>query len=219
MATPYFQQRHDTVTSTQNVAREELVDLPVLVLARQQTEGRGRTGNDWQNAKRALAASMAMNLEPGDSRPLSLIAGVAAARATQGTRLKWPNDVMVEDDKVGGILVEKSGDVAVVGIGLNIWWPNAPPGMNALFDEDPGEDRFAEVGALWGAELMRILDAEEWPIDEYRTMCMTLGAEIKWEPHGNGRALDVSHDGGLIVDRDGKTETVYSGEIRHMRGV
>ena len=59
MATPYFQQRHDTVPSTQNLARNSLVDLPVLVLATSQTEGRGRTGSDWQNAERALAASLA----------------------------------------------------------------------------------------------------------------------------------------------------------------
>jgi biotin-(acetyl-CoA carboxylase) ligase len=124
---------------------------------------------------------------------------------------------MVGDDKVGGILVEKSGDMAVVGIGINLWWHEAPTGMAALFDEDPGEDRYAELGALWGAELMQLLDADEWPIDEYRNMCMTLGVEIKWEPEGMGRALDVSNDGGLVVDRDGKTEVVYSGEIHHLR--
>ena len=217
MATPYFQQRHDTVSSTQNLARDALKDLPVLVLAQRQTEGRGRTGNNWENATRALAASMAMRVDENESRPLSLIAGVAAQRATQGTSLKWPNDVMIQENKVGGILVERSGGVAVVGFGLNLWWPESPPAMSALSASDPGGDLYAEIGALWGAELMRLIDSEGWPIDEYRSGCVTLGREIRWEPEGIGVAVDVADDGGLIVDRDGQTEVVYSGEISHLR--
>ncbi len=217
MATPYFQQRHDTVPSTQNLARSSLVDLPVLVLATSQTEGRGRTGSDWQNAERALAASLAIHLDSSDRRPFSLMAGVAAIRATNGTSLKWPNDVLAAELKVGGILVERNSDVIVVGLGLNLWWPNAPSTMGALFEDDPGEDRHAEIGALWGAELMRIVDGPVWPIDEYRSACVTLGADIGWEPDHVGRAVDVAEDGGLIVDRGGETETVFSGEVRHLR--
>lgn len=217
MATPYFQQRLDTVPSTQNVARDSLVDLPVLVLARGQTEGRGRTGNEWLNAETALAASFAMHVDVSDRRPFSLMAGVAAVRATDDTSLKWPNDVLTAELKVGGILVERSGDVIVVGLGLNLWWPDAPSAMGALFDADPGEDRYAEIGGLWGAEFMRIVDGPGWPIDQYRSTCVTLGADVRWEPDNVGVAVDVAEDGGLIVERDGKTETVYSGEVRHLR--
>ena len=217
MATPYFQLRHDTVPSTQNVAREALEDLPVLVLARSQTEGRGRSGHEWQNAERSLAASMAIRLDESDRRPLSLMAGVVATRATEDTSLKWPNDILHSGAKVGGILVERSADVVVIGLGLNLWWPDAPTGMGALFQSDPGGDRHAEVGALWGAELMRIVDDDGWPIDEYRSRCVTIGNFISWDPDGEGRAVDVAHDGGLVVDRDGTHETVYSGEIRHLR--
>lgn len=217
MATPYFQQRHDTVPSTQNVARDALETLPVLVLARNQTSGRGRMGNDWWNAERALAASLALRLDRADRRPFSLMAGVAAIRATEGTTLKWPNDVLSSDLKVGGILVERSDDVVVVGFGLNLWWQQAPPATAALFDQDPGEDRYAEVGALWGAELMRIIDGNGWPIDEYRSVCQTLGRAVSWEPDNFGHAVGVAEDGGLIIERDGETETVYSGEVRHLR--
>ena len=217
MATPYFQQCHDIVPSTQNVARDALEELPILVLAKNQTEGRGRTGNHWWNAERALAASLAIHLERTDRRPFSLMAGIAAIRATEGTSLKWPNDVLLAGLKVGGILVERSNEVVVVGIGLNLWWPDAPAGSAALFDQDPGDDRYAEVGALWGAELLRLLDDEGWPIDEYRSICETLDCDVSWEPDNVGRAMDVAADGGLIVERDGKTETVLSGEVRHLR--
>ena len=217
MATPYFQLRHDTVPSTQNVARDSLEDLPVLILARSQTEGRGRMGNDWQNADRAVAASLAMRLDPSDRRPLSLIAGIAVVRATDRTSLKWPNDVLLDELKVGAILVERSDDVVVVGLGLNLWWLDPPAGMTALFEEDPGDGCYAEVGALWGAELMRIVDDDGWPIEEYRSICETLGVDVGWEPDNVGRVVDIAEDGGLIVDRDGTTETVFSGEVRHLR--
>ena len=218
MATPYFQLRRDTVPSTQDVAREALDDLPVLVLARRQTEGRGRVGNEWQTADRAVASSMALHLDPNDQRPFSLMAGVSAGRATEGTTLKWPNDVLLDRAKVGGILVERSGDVVVIGLGLNLWWPNAPEGAGSLYPEDPGEERFAEVGALWGAEIMRLVDDDGWPVDEYRELCVTIGREITWEPDGSGKAIDVANDGGLVVERNGLTETIHSGVVSHVRG-
>ena len=217
MATPYFQLRYDTVPSTQNVARDSLEDLPILVLARSQTEGRGRTGKHWQNAEQAVAASLAIRLDESDLRPFSLMAGVAATRATEETFLKWPNDLLFSEAKVGGILVERSSGVVVIGFGLNLWWPNAPSGMGALYRDDPGDDRYAEIGALWAAELMRIVEGDGWPIDEYRSRCVTIGSDISWDPAGAGRGIDISKDGGLIVDHDGLVETIYSGEIRHLR--
>jgi BirA family biotin operon repressor/biotin-[acetyl-CoA-carboxylase] ligase len=219
MATPYFQFRFDTVPSTQDIARERIDDLPVLVQATGQSEGRGRTGSEWINADRALAASLAIKLPESDQRPFSLMAGVAAVRATDdGASLKWPNDVMVGDLKVGGILVERSGEVVVIGLGLNLWWPDPPTGAGGLYEEDPGPERHAEIGGLWGAELMRLLDAEGWPSSEYKSDCVTLGRQISWEPGGSGRAVDVAPDGGLIVETsDGATATLYSGRVSHVR--
>lgn len=218
MATPYFQLRFEGVPSTQDVAREHIEDLPVLVIAAGQSAGRGRTGAEWINADRALATSLALRAAPDDRRPFSLIAGVAAARATDGTSLKWPNDVMLGALKVGGILVERSDDVVAIGLGLNLWWPDPPAGAAALYDDDPGEERHAEIGGLWGAELMRLLDGEAWPLDEYRDRCATLGREITWDRDGSGKAVDVAPDGGLVVEvSGGDTKTLYSGRVRHVR--
>jgi BirA family biotin operon repressor/biotin-[acetyl-CoA-carboxylase] ligase len=219
LATPYFQMRLERVSSTQDVARAKLEDLPLLVLAQGQTEGRGRSGSEWLTADRALAASLAFHHDSDEDRPLSLMAGVAAVRATHRTRLKWPNDVLLGDgSKVGGILVERSGDVTVVGLGLNLWWPAPPDGVSALFELDPGEDRYAEIGGLWGAELMELIDGSGWPADAYREVCMTIGRDITWEPHGAGKAVDVADDGALVVDsRDGETMALHSGAVLHVR--
>lgn len=199
------------------MARERLVELPVLVFAAEQTAGRGRSGSGWITADRALAASFAWHPEEDDDRPFSLMAGVAAVRAIPDGRLKWPNDVLVDGDKAGGILVERSAGVAVVGLGLNLWWAKPNPDMAALYGSDPGEEAHAEVGALWGANLAELIDSPGWPVDEYREMCVTIGQEIQWEPEGRGRALDVADDGGLRVETPHGVETIYSGAIRHVR--
>lgn len=220
MATPYFQLRLDSAPSTQDVARETLHSVApaaVLVIAARQTEGRGRGGVQWLTADRALAASLALRLEEGDDRPISLIAGVAVTCLGLDAALKWPNDVMVDGGKVGGILVEKTGDIAVVGLGLNLWWPGAPDGVHALYHDDPGEGRHLELGALWGAETMRLLEQPGWPRDLYKEVCSTLGREVTWEPDGQGRAVDVDQQGALVVETGGETITVNSGAVRHLR--
>ena len=208
----------DEVSSTQDVAREHLDQLPVLVIAASQTEGRGRMGAEWRNADRALAVSLAARLDPDDHRPFSLMAGISVVRTLPEVRLKWPNDVLKGEAKTGGILVERADGDVVVGFGLNLWWPSPPEGMVGLREQDPGPEVHRELGAMWGAELMRLLDGEGWPIHEYKEACATLGQKITWEAEGAGTAVDVSEDGGLVVElSDGGREVLYSGAVRHVR--
>lgn len=218
MATPYFQLRFDTVPSTQDVVRDELAQLPLLVIARSQTNGRGRSGAEWVSADRALAVSLGFRHGVNDHRPLSLLAGLAAVSVTKGTTLKWPNDVMSGQGKVGGILVERGGDHTIVGLGLNLWWPDAPTGIAALQEHDPGPAMYAEIGSVWGAEMMHLVETPGWPIERYREICDTIGKKIYWEPGGTGRAIDVDETGGLVVETPEGTKIVYSGEVRHVRG-
>jgi len=218
MATPYLQLRREEVPSTQDLARAELQRLPVAVIAERQTAGRGRTGAAWVTAPRALAVSVAFSTAEEDRRPLSLMAGLAAFRAIDGVSLKWPNDLVVDDLKVGGILVERSGGLAVAGMGVNLWWPQAPDGVGSLKDADPGPELHATIGGLWAAELLRLVDLDGWPISDYRAACVTLGREITWEPDGSGKAVDVNKDGELVVEQSGKLRAINSGAIRHVRG-
>lgn len=96
----------------------------VLLAAEEQTAGRGRRGRRWYSAP---GNGVTFSLSTAIKKPaagLSLVAGVAAAKALRGlgvTRvaLKWPNDLVVDGAKLGGILVETRGNVAVVGIGIN----------------------------------------------------------------------------------------------------
>ena len=217
MATPYLQLRREEVTSTQDVAASELDRFPVVVISQRQTTGRGRSGAGWVTAPRALAVSVAFEADSEDDRPFSLIAGVAAARVMADIGLKWPNDLLLGTDKIGGILVERSERRVVAGLGVNLWWPEPPTGTGALCEADPGESLHSELGALWAADFLQLVDSPGWPREEYRSRCATVGKEVAWEPEGRGLAVDISDEGGLVVEREGKQTVVWSGAVRHLR--
>jgi len=112
--------------STNDLALQS--SLPVLIAAEAQTAGRGRRGRRWHSAP---GAGITFSLGRRVRRPvrelaaLSLVAGVAAARAlhalgVHAARLKWPNDLVVDGAKLGGILVEtRNGGHAAIGVGIN----------------------------------------------------------------------------------------------------
>src|SRR5687768_14521915 len=112
-------------TSTNDLALK--AQSPVLVAAEEQTAGRGRRGRRWHSAP---GAGVTFSLGRRIRRPvrelaaLSLVAGVAAVRALRAMGvdnacLKWPNDLVVDGAKLGGILVETRTGIAVIGIGIN----------------------------------------------------------------------------------------------------
>lgn len=218
MATPYLQIFTGDVPSTQDLARDRLESLPVAVVASSQSAGRGRSGTRWENAERALAVSLAWEVDDDDHRPFSLMAGVAAVRTLGAdVALKWPNDVMKSERKIGGILVERAEGVVVAGLGTNLFWPEPPQGVGAVFGHDPGEGLYRELGAMWVAELMAQVESDGWPIDEYREACTTLGRGITWEPNGEGIAAGIGESGALLVKTVSGIEEIHAGAVRHVR--
>jgi BirA family biotin operon repressor/biotin-[acetyl-CoA-carboxylase] ligase len=221
MATSYSAQHLGEVSSTQDLALDGFDGSAHLVTATGQTAGRGRSGSAWQTAPRALAASLAF--EPGwpaASLPLiTLVAGVAAAEAIDGASLKWPNDVLIGESKVGGILAELSNGIVVVGLGVNLWWPDAPNGVAAVHADDPGGEAGPRLAERWAEALLRLVDPgpDEWPIETYRRLCSTIGREVTWEPAGSGRAVDIDPTGALIVDTPSGRVRLTSGAVTHLR--
>jgi BirA family biotin operon repressor/biotin-[acetyl-CoA-carboxylase] ligase len=139
----------DTVDSTNaRLAgqRPPRADLGIACVAEQQTAGRGRRGRSWVSpfgANVYLSLLWQFDLPAAALAGLSLAAGVAVAEALRGlgvgeAALKWPNDLLWRDRKLGGILVEMSGEAegptrAVVGVGVN---HRMPAGDGALIDQD-----------------------------------------------------------------------------------
>ena len=96
--------------------------------AERQTGGRGRQGRDWHSPPGNLHASTLVRLGPGDppAATLALVAAVAlqevisAYAPVHQVLIKWPNDLLVEGEKLSGILLERAGDAVVIGIGVNL---------------------------------------------------------------------------------------------------
>jgi BirA family transcriptional regulator, biotin operon repressor / biotin---[acetyl-CoA-carboxylase] ligase len=122
--------------STNELLLKRIPGAPVLIAAEEQTAGRGRRGRRWHSAP---GAGVTFSLGRRIGRParefpaLSLVAGVAATRALRAlgahkAALKWPNDLVVDGAKLGGILVESRNGHAVIGIGINC---RRTPGLEA----------------------------------------------------------------------------------------
>ena len=130
---------HDELDSTNSEGMRRIAAGergPLWILAHRQTAGRGRSGRDWRSPRGNLAVSLIFMPQcPSENVPqLSLLAGVAVHEALEmiwpegaarrRLRLKWPNDLLIDAAKLGGILVESTsygdGPVAVIGIGVNV---------------------------------------------------------------------------------------------------
>jgi BirA family biotin operon repressor/biotin-[acetyl-CoA-carboxylase] ligase len=178
----------------------------VVVVADHQTAGRGRRGRTWESHPGAsLLVSVILRPAPA---LVTLAAGVAAAEACAGVDvgLKWPNDLMLGDAKLGGILSELVGDAAVVGLGLNLCW--APAGAACLGE---GADRQALLDAYLAG-----LDSPGDVLARYRSRCTTLGRRVRIEVPGGaieGLATDVDEHGRLLVDG----RPVAAGDVVHLR--
>lgn len=110
--------------STQDAVETRAAEAGTLVTAWRQTAGRGRFGRHWADTGREGVAASFVVHAPSSER-LALIGAVAAAEACEaalGARvgLKWPNDVVVDRRKLAGVLIERRGELAVIGIGINV---------------------------------------------------------------------------------------------------
>ena len=169
----------DEVTSTLDIAHPLARDGAVegtLILAERQSAGRGRSGRTWASEEGAGIWMTLLARPRGDAAldVLSLRAGLAAARALEAftdgaVRVKWPNDLMLDDGKLGGILIESRWreqhvDWIVIGVGINCRMPRNLPRARALRARTDRIDVLAELvpavraaaamsGALSGAEL------------------------------------------------------------------
>ena len=228
--------RFGTVGSTNDVAFDLLAkghQPPFWVIGERQTAGRGRMDRGWTSDSGNLFASLLLHepAPPGRLATLSLVAGVAVRRAIAGATgvtddvtLKWPNDVLLNDAKVAGILIEaRTQHAVVIGCGINC--TSHPTGTSYGATDlaaeglvTPPETLFAaleqqlpEVIALWarGANFSAV--REEWlasakGIGATATVMRSDGAVS-----GIVRTIDM--DGRLILEVAGNDVAIASGDL------
>jgi BirA family biotin operon repressor/biotin-[acetyl-CoA-carboxylase] ligase len=141
-----------------------------------------------------------------------------AELADKDVGLKWPNDLMLDDTKLGGILVEASGSRVTSGCGVNLWWIHPPSGAAALHGDDPGPGAAGVLAGEWIVRLREHLDRGpgDWRRDDYLAASVTLGRSIEWDG-GEGQAVDLAPDGALVVDTVDGTVTIRAGDVHTRR--
>ena len=192
-----------------------------VLMARHQTSGKGRLDRRWEAPPGTnLLVSLLFRDVPEHPHQLTQRVALAAAQACSKVAgvspvLKWPNDLLLDDRKLAGVLAQASGadtDYVVVGIGLNIGW--APEGAVRLGD---GYDPVDVLDAM----LVAYDDLPDDITDTYRANLATIGQSVRVELSGSevvGRALDVLPDGRLVVlDECGITHRFDTGDIVHLR--
>lgn len=233
-------ERHAVLGSTNELLKERArAGAPALsvILADRQTAGRGRHGRGWTSPPGNLHVSVLLRAAPAVLGLVPLLGGVAAARGLSSfgvdARLKWPNDVLVGEGKLAGILAEASSGAAgtewvVLGIGANLDpRGDLPEGATSLRRET---GRGVAVEAACGVVLAQI---RVW----YHALASGREEELRaaWRERSipwwgravlfrqgdatlTGVARDIDHDGALVIERPGGSLVrVVAGEVAQVR--
>lgn len=210
--------------------------VPFIVLAERQSAGRGRRGRTWVSPfAENLYYSLVLRVEGGmrQLEGLSLVVGLALLQAIRGmgvsgVGLKWPNDLLVGDRKIAGILLELSGDPAdvchvVIGIGVNVnMMPTAAPAI-----DQPWTSMRAILGA--GVDRNELVCALNEQLAKYLAMHRQLGfsalleewqANHLWQGKKVGLTAGAQQITGVVlgVDASGAIRLLVDGEERHFSG-
>jgi BirA family biotin operon repressor/biotin-[acetyl-CoA-carboxylase] ligase len=230
----------DTVSSTMDIALQlAMKGSPegTIAIAEFQTKGRGRLGRSWSSPKYKgiyLSLILRPKILPSQSPVLTLLAAVSACEAIKeavglAATIKWPNDILSRNKKLGGILTELDAETdvvrfVVIGIGLNVNndKKSLVSGATSLREEKGGS--INRVALL--QELLRKIEGNylsfqkkgpSFITDKWRNYSVTLGKRVKVASglkHFEGQAIDIDTDGGLLLRKDsGVIEKVTAGDI------
>jgi len=209
---------------------------PYVCFAEYQTSGRGRRGRNWHSPLGNIAFSLVWSFDSGASalEGLSLVIGLAVVRALKaegvdGIELKWPNDVLVNYQKLAGILLEIKGDPqgvchVVIGVGINMALPQQVEAIDqpftSLYELNPRLSRnrlcarllneLAVMMPLFSSEGFRPFKDQWMQYDAFNDRQVRL---ISGEREQLGIAKGVNHNGALLLDVSGDIKEINAGEL------
>lgn len=231
------------INSTQRAATELAnagADEGTVVVAESQTDGRGRIGRHWWSPPGGIYLSVILRpaLKPVEAVKFTLIAGVSVAKVIAKLtdlepKLKWPNDIIINEKKAGGILTEMNAEVEcinyiVIGMGINVntrmaHFPEEIAGIATSLREEYGQ----EVSCVrLVQEILAQLESlyEDFklsgfgPIRErWKSLSNTIGARVSISNGGkqvDGVAIDIDGNGALILRKvNGALKKVIAGDV------
>lgn len=218
---------------------EEFTNDGSVFLAEYQTNGKGRKSRVWfSNAGQNLLFSILINRELNEKKInyLNLGASLAVAQSLESlfqfdTSLKWPNDVLVNNKKIAGILIENvivgnNIEKVVIGIGLNvnqpifqgtIDFPVQPTSVRIEFKKEVSRERLLSEILNNFEEVIKLV--EENPkkvITQWKERCKMIGENIKLSDDTKqiyGKFVDVDENGYMLLKIGDKLETIHFGEV------
>lgn len=220
MAIPHF--HFETVTSTQNKAfelAEEGQQPPFLVSCSVQEKGRGRMGRPWHmETGRSLAMTLLVNRKPFEFSGLSLVVGLGILEALKdpSLKLKWPNDLMLENKKVGGILIESRSQgqdvLTAIGIGINLFnqqfasWEGLNKNVNSEALAQTVYEFVLEFSHQGFSPFQKKFEARMWKKGERITF-------FNQDKEKKVKILGVSEKGYLKMEDQGEMKLTDQGEL------
>lgn len=231
-----FESIDSTNTYARNLAAER-VGEPTLIVAEEQTHGRGRFRREWhsERGKNLTFSLLVYPKIPADRMsvlPLCVaqcVADVVEVAAGIPVETKWPNDLLIKGKKVCGILLEPVGsgpenNTLITGIGLNVNQKNFPADPEATslsLAAGKSFDRLQLLGEIvrslqWLSELIENSLREKMLID-WKVRCGMWGKEVRVQSVNDtltGIAKGVSDDGALLLDIGGKEHRIFAGDVK-----
>ena len=234
----------DYLSSTMDLAMQLGMDGAVsgtLVLAESQTKGRGRLGRGWFSPKYKgiyLSLILRPKILPSACPVLTLMSAVSICEAAKeildlNVQIKWPNDVLIHNKKIAGILTEMNAEVdkvnfVVIGLGLNVNNDKKSLIAQATSLKEQHGAEISRVVLL--QEILRriesnylLLEAKgsQEIINKWRNFTLTLGTRVKVDyqnKHIEGQAIDIDTDGALLIRKDsGLIQKISSGDVTACR--
>ena len=229
---------YPTLTSTMEVAKREAQQGAaegMVVIAGEQTAGRGRKNRAWLSPRGSIALSIILYPSVVYLPYLIMLASLAVVHSIEAVtglqpQVKWPNDVLVNGKKVCGILVESSVrrnivDYAIIGIGVNVnlrlsRFPEILPTATSLSDELGRDVSQLDLIRRLLVEIERLylaLSAGESIYEEWRHSLVTLGKKVQVRSGKTiyqGIAESVDRDGSLLLRHlDGSLTKIVAGDV------
>lgn len=233
----------ETVGSTMSEARlladqgEDAAPDGTLIWAREQTAGRGRRGNTWDSPKGNFYSSLIVRPDVPASRAaeLSFVTGCAVFDTVGEVcdpgfecRLKWPNDILLNDAKIGGLLLETKAEAGqpveyvIIGLGVNLKSHPKDTPFPATDFVDQGQ--MIPDTVFLEAYARHFMDwAARWVEDGFEPVRQ----QWKWRAEGIGKEItvrlsddtlqgvfeDIAEDGALMLNQDGKIRKIAAGDV------
>ena len=204
----------DSITSTNTWLTHFNKDYFDSLLSFRQSEGYGRLGRLWESDFGGLYYSLVLPYRD----ILSILVGVSVAgilvKNENGIKLKWPNDILVNGKKLGGIICQFQDEKVVMGLGINM--NNKPSLATSISLSELGYnmDKLSFINELTKQIQLNLGRSNSDIIEQFMTYDCLVGEVVSWQD-GKGRVEKISEDGRLIV-KDNTNKSIFLTDEVHL---